>query len=49
VVFDTSPPTVVLRDLQRQVYVNAAPEEIGVEPPGRRRIRLRALWQRDRC
>jgi len=39
VVFDASPPTVVLRDLRRQVYVNAAPEEIG------RRVRLRSLRQ----
>jgi NMD protein affecting ribosome stability and mRNA decay len=44
VVFDTSRPTVVLHDLQRQVYVNAAPEEIGVEPATRRRLRaLRRL------
>jgi hypothetical protein len=45
VVFDASPPTVVLRDVRRQVYVNAAPEEIGPEPAPRRRLRaLRRLF-----
>jgi hypothetical protein len=43
VVFDTSPPSVVLRDLQRQVFVNAAPDEIRMEPIPRRRVWRRAL------